>query len=100
MSTTDHALSLPFVYNRELQICKSRPQWPEITWAKWSERNSRNHWNFPGLTTQQITRAQGKLPLELTCEPLDTLTRFVESSCRALLEKQRTARELYQLPSL
>ena len=31
------------------------------------------------LTSEQITRPQGKIPKEVICEPLDALTGFMEA---------------------
>jgi hypothetical protein len=76
--TTD-ASNLPFVYNRELPHLQTkasvvRNDLGEMERAKFNELIG----NLSRLTTEQITRPQGKLPQEVICEPVDALMRFME----------------------
>ena len=76
---TDHASNLPFVYNRELPHLQTkaamvRNDLGEIERAKFNELIG----NLSRLTTEQITRQQGKLPQEVIFEPVDALVRFME----------------------
>jgi hypothetical protein len=78
--TTDHAANLPFVYNRELPHLQTkaaavRNELGEMQRAKFNELIG----NLSRLTTEQITRQQGKVPQELICEPLDALMGFMEA---------------------
>jgi len=77
--TTDHASNLPFVYNRELPHLQTkaaavRSDLGETERAKFNELIG----NLSRLTTEQITRPQGKMPQEVVCEPLDALMGFVQ----------------------
>ena len=77
--TTDHASNLPVVYNRELPHLQTkaaavRSDLGEMERAKFNELIG----NLSRLTTEQITRSQGKMPQEAVCEPLDALMGFVE----------------------
>ena len=77
--TTDRASNLPFVYNRELPHLQTkaaavRDDLGEMQRAKFNELIG----NLSRLTTDQITRPQGKLPQEVICEPLDALMGFIE----------------------
>ena len=77
--TTDHASNVPFVYNRELPHLQTkaaavRSDLGEMERAKFNELIG----NLSRLTTEQITRPQGKMPPEVICEPLDALKGFVE----------------------
>jgi hypothetical protein len=77
--TTDHASNLPFVYNRELPHLQTkaaavRSDLGEMERAKFNELIG----NLSRLTTEQITRPQGKMPQEVVCEPLDALMGFVQ----------------------
>jgi hypothetical protein len=77
--TTDHASNLPFVYNRELPHLQTkaaavRRDLGETERAKFNELIG----NLSRLTTEQITRPQGKMPQEVVCEPLDALMGFVQ----------------------
>src|SRR5215472_14409651 len=76
--TTDHASNLPFIYNRELPHLQTkaaavRSDLGEMQRAKFNELIG----NLSSLTTDQITRPQGRLSQELICEPLDALMGFV-----------------------
>jgi hypothetical protein len=77
--TTDHASNLPFVYNRELPHLQTkaaavRSDLGEMERAKFNELIG----NLSRLTTEEITRPQGKMPQEAVCEPLDALMGFVQ----------------------
>jgi len=77
--TTDHASNLPFVYNRELPQLQTkaavvRNDLGEMQRAKFNELIG----NLSRLTTEQITRPQGKLPQEVIREPVEALMRFME----------------------
>jgi hypothetical protein len=77
--TTNHPSNLPFIYNRELPHLQTkcaavRSDLGEMERAKFNELIG----NLSRLTTEQITRPQGKMPQEVICEPLDALMRFVE----------------------
>jgi hypothetical protein len=77
--TTDHASNLAFVYNRELPHLQTkaaavRSDLGEMQRAKLNELIG----DLSRLTTEQITRPQGKMPQEVICEPLDALMGFME----------------------
>lgn len=76
--TTDDASNLPFVYNHKLPHLQTkaagvRQDLGEMQRAKFNELIG----NLSRLTTDQITRPQGRLSQELICEPLDALMGFV-----------------------
>jgi hypothetical protein len=76
---TDQIANLPFVYNRSLPHLQAkaaavRTDLGEMQRAKFNELIG----NLSKLTSEQITRPQGRLPQEVICEPLDALTGFME----------------------
>ena len=77
--TGDQASNLPFVYNRDLPHLQTkaaavRSDLGEMQRAKLNELIG----DLSRLTTEQITRPQGKMPQEVICEPLDALMGFME----------------------
>jgi len=76
--TTDDTSNLPLVYNHKLphlqtKAARVRKDLGEMQRAKFNELIG----NLSSLTTDQITRPQGRLSQELICEPLDALMGFV-----------------------
>jgi hypothetical protein len=78
--TTDHAHNLPFVYKYGLPLLQTkaaavRKDLDNMQRAIFNELVS----SLSDLTSEQITRPQGKIPKEVICEPLDALTGFMEA---------------------
>jgi hypothetical protein len=78
--TTDHAHNLPFVYKYGLPLLQTkaaavRKDLDNMQRATFNELVS----SLSDLTSEQITRPQGKIPKEVICEPLDALTGFMDA---------------------
>jgi hypothetical protein len=78
--TTDHAHNLPFVYKYGLPLLQTkaaavRKDLDNMQRVIFNELVS----SLSDLTSEQITRPQGKIPKEVICEPLDALTGFMEA---------------------